>query len=847
MRGSSVLAALVLVAIMGFAAFAFHGIAAPLSSGSQTAAAEAAAPAAPAKEPAKDKTKLEGDTRCNSPIQDKKEKKTASSETGVKNICVPGCVYKIFGGDVTNIKATDQCSSWPEGDQKKRCQTQSKCTVAQCTPTAKSEYCKVVPEGSGSQSPDQILGRAAQIPDYYKDDAVVKDLLAKAKTDDAIKVPAELSKQPTTIQEAFKLAKEDEEKAIEEKKTKATDRLEYLAQNGTFSGEEVDALKKQEAELQKQKENLAKVDELSKESVSLSPAEATDAYCASNPSDSRCAGRTPTACKTASCADTKAGTYDGTDNTFAGPCRDGSTVDPKTGMCGSYAGPCKDGTAVNPVTGQCGSYQGPCPSGQSVDPVTGKCSTGYQGPCPSGQSVNPATGMCGSAQTQRPPAQQAPAQQSSPQANSSTGNSGFGSAMQSLLSGFLKGFTAGNTSGTAQACSTDANTYAQQQQLYNQQLQQYNYQLQQYNQQSYYGTNYGLTAPTPPQPCTPSTGSQCSSQPSQPAASSCSAGTWKPTYSGSCITGWQCVPSSTTAAPTALLSCQPKTADVGTSVSVSYTCTNSVSSSALGFSTGGALSGSATTTVVAPASGTTNTLTLTCSNGSTTASDQCSIQVVQPSIILVANPKAVTAGEGTSIGWITSGMKSCVVSSPDLPDFTAKNASNTSVNGMATTSALTAPALIQLSCTTLGGATKSATTTVSVVGVDDSVRDGFFNAVSSTLDGKSTIVRGTTTKITWDTEGAPADARVSLWLFDERLGLTTVKIADDLAADGAYDWKLPKTGDACDDSANVVCASDLVPGRQYSIDAYLYRPAAKSEDIVYYGSAYTEDPFTISE
>lgn len=498
--------------------------------------------------------------------------------------------------------------------------------------------------------------------------------------------------------------------------------------------------------------------------------------------------------------------------------------------------------AANPAAPGCGAaatpsgYQGPCQNGGTMNPLTGECSakgntTGYQGPLP------------------RPDPRKANAEVPDPTPTKTSGGLGAGlnQMMQGLLGGLTKALT-GAATGSGQTCSTDSNTYAQQQQLYNQQLQQYNYQLQQYNQQMYYGNGYmSSSPPTPPQPCTPSTGSQCATAPAQPSASTCTSGSWKPTYTGSCVTGWQCVPTSGTSAPTASLSCQPRVADVGMTVAVTYACANATGSSALGFSTGGALSGSATTTVVTPTAGTdSNTLTLTCANGSVTSSARCEIDVTKPSIVLVANPKVVKSGEATTIGWITSGMRSCIVSSPDLADFTARNASNTSVNGMASTSPLLAPAQILLHCVTLGGGTKDATTTISVIGQDGGDVGDFSIAATSTADA-ATTTRGSKVTITWVSTAAPADSRMSLWLYDTRLSTVSALIKDDLPRTGSYEWTLPAAGSACDSNSNIVCAADLVPGRRYGIEASLYKPASSSVDVYYYGSAYTPDPFTVGE
>src|SRR3989344_5743658 len=272
-----------------------------------------------------------------------------------------------------------------------------------------------------------------------------------------------------------------------------------------------------------------------------------------------------------------------------------------------------------------------------------------------------------------------------------------------------------------QQCQTDPNAYSQQQQQYQYQLQQYNYQMQQYNyqqqQNQYSGYGYGsptLPPPAMPQPCTPSTGNQCQAQPQQPPASACTAGSWRPTYSGACITNWQCIPNPNTNPPTATLSCEPKVADVGATLAITYGCSSGVASSS-SFTVTTQPGGSATTTVAAPPQGTnTATYTLSCTDQGKTSGAQCSVQVSRPNIILVANPKTV-APEGISLlSWLTSGMKSCVISSPDQPDFTQRNAANTSVTGVATSSPISSQVRFQLDCKTLADGDRQATTTVNV-------------------------------------------------------------------------------------------------------------------------------------
>ena len=300
------------------------------------------------------------------------------------------------------------------------------------------------------------------------------------------------------------------------------------------------------------------------------------------------------------------------------------------------------------------------------------------------------------------------------------------SALGSMLSGLGKALGGGGAGGggaapaaaPAQQCSVDPNVYAQQQQQYQQAQQQYNYQLQQYNYQRQLDQYYGGGAPTPPAPlqpsaCTPSTSGQCASQPQQPPASACTAGAWRATYSGACVVGWQCVPTSTSA-PTATLSCEPQVADVGMSLAITYSCSSGVASSN-SFDVSSQPGGSATAVVKAPPAGTnTATYALACADNGKTVGAQCSVQVSRPNIILVANPKTVAKDGVSLLSWLTTGMKTCIISSPDQADFTARNSSNTSINGAATTSPIATSASFLLRCETLAGATRDATTTIRV-------------------------------------------------------------------------------------------------------------------------------------
>lgn len=167
--------------------------------------------------------------------------------------------------------------------------------------------------------------------------------------------------------------------------------------------------------------------------------------------------------------------------------------------------------------------------------------------------------------------------------------------------------------------------------------------------------------------------------------------------------------------PKAQISCQPKIADVGMSVAISYACQNASTAGAKGFSNNGELSGSANAKVESPTIGSTSvTYSLTCSKDGQIDSAECTVNVNKPSIVLVGNPKNIKKGETSNIGWVTGAMESCVVSSPDLSVFTEQNKNNTSASGSAKTPALTQNAKFVLNCTTKAGGTKSAETTVEI-------------------------------------------------------------------------------------------------------------------------------------
>jgi hypothetical protein len=170
-----------------------------------------------------------------------------------------------------------------------------------------------------------------------------------------------------------------------------------------------------------------------------------------------------------------------------------------------------------------------------------------------------------------------------------------------------------------------------------------------------------------------------------------------------------------TGAPKAEISCRPEVADVGMQVAVSFACANSVASSGNGFSTNNQMSGSATPTIEVPTIGTTNAIFgVTCSKDGKTDTAQCTIAINKTSMVLIANPKNVESGAQANVGWVTSGMQECTISSPTLASFTTENAGNTATSGVAKTPTLVEDTEFELTCTTKSGDTRSAKTTIVV-------------------------------------------------------------------------------------------------------------------------------------
>lgn len=248
----------------------------------------------------------------------------------------------------------------------------------------------------------------------------------------------------------------------------------------------------------------------------------------------------------------------------------------------------------------------------------------------------------------------------------------------------------------------------QQQQPYNPYTNPYGQQQQgQYVWNPYLGEYTYVQAP--PQQYGQPNGQAYSSQPAQPAG---------PPPQAQCstqVTVGAASATTTAAKPKAQISCQPRLADVGMQVALSFACQNSAASVGRGFSTGGQLSGSASAVVEKPALGTRAvTYGLTCSKDGQMDSAECTVEIHRSSVVLVANPKVIQPGETTNVGWVTSGMESCTISSSDLQPFTEANENNFSTGGTAKTPVLGQNTKFVLTCTTKAGGTKIAETEVVV-------------------------------------------------------------------------------------------------------------------------------------
>lgn len=155
-------------------------------------------------------------------------------------------------------------------------------------------------------------------------------------------------------------------------------------------------------------------------------------------------------------------------------------------------------------------------------------------------------------------------------------------------------------------------------------------------------------------------------------------------------------------------------------VSISWSCTGAASSAGTGFSTGGLLASSTTITAATIGLGKSvdTTYGLSCTDAqSQVVTTQCVVKTVNPWITFVSVPKDVQSGGKSTLGWITGGMQGCTVSSRDYAGFTAEHAGpdKKKPNGSVSTPELTRTSTFWLTCTTIGGSTKEASTTIGVI------------------------------------------------------------------------------------------------------------------------------------
>lgn len=410
--------------------------------------------------------------------------------------------------------------------------------------------------------------------------------------------------------------------------------------------------------------------------------------------------------------------------------------------------------------------------------------------------------------------------------DSSGGNDPL-SGLGSFMKGFAKGMSGGSGGGNSGSgngnnnSNNNTNACTQQYSCTNSQLTWQSSSCQTTNVQTcQYGCNASAiscaSAPAITYPYGKGTdGAACTQPPTQPAASACTSGSWQQSYAANtCVNGWICQPATPTA-PTAQISCQPPIVDLGLPITISYTCSgSSVSSAGIGFTSSG-LTGSSTVSTSVVATTSTMSYGIICNGATVNTSAQCNVQLNKPSIVLVTNPSTVTPNTQATIGWITTGMRSCVISSPDLADFTAINVEDTRINGAVRTPYLQANAEFDLTCATLASNRLVASTTIAVG--------------AGTITMNSTIgvqlALGATSTISWHSVNPISNAAMSLWIVDIQTRRATKVIAGSLPTTGSYNWQVPSVTTVCDHSVNNVCASDLVSGHQYTIEALMYTPS----------------------
>lgn len=147
------------------------------------------------------------------------------------------------------------------------------------------------------------------------------------------------------------------------------------------------------------------------------------------------------------------------------------------------------------------------------------------------------------------------------------------------------------------------------------------------------------------------------------------------------------------------IDCVPSTINAGSSSTCTWNC-DGTSTAGLGFSTGGALSGSVS---VSPS--VTTTYTVQCIDPEGTSETPTTVTVNHPALTISANPTRVRSGNASTITWSATQVTSCAISGPGF--------SGSGLSGSQSTGALNTQSVYTLTCQSVGGV-KSASVTVSI-------------------------------------------------------------------------------------------------------------------------------------
>jgi len=147
----------------------------------------------------------------------------------------------------------------------------------------------------------------------------------------------------------------------------------------------------------------------------------------------------------------------------------------------------------------------------------------------------------------------------------------------------------------------------------------------------------------------------------------------------------------------AQLTC-PSSVILGDRARIEWTCGAAVRSSGVGFDTNGWPTGSTSVDLTD-----TTTYTLECSQGGTA---QCTVNIIGPTLQIVAHPQRVPLGARTRLYWVGENVSKCIVSGPGFEENTLR--------GAATTDAILDQTEFTLTCETPGGSVVEAKTIVDV-------------------------------------------------------------------------------------------------------------------------------------